>query len=100
MIALPFTITPMVLKQVAIISEQVGRLEASLPDAQQVLLRRGNRIRTIQGSLAIEGNTLSLDQVTAVIEGKRLGQYARNTGGARCCGCLSGTRWMEAKLAR
>lgn len=35
-------------------------------------LRRNNRIRTIQASLAIENNTLSLEQVTAVIEGKRV----------------------------
>ena len=68
----PFTITSTILTQVATISELVGRLEANLPEAQQVLLRRGNRIRTIQGSLAIEGNTLNLDQVTAVIEGKRI----------------------------
>ena len=38
-------------------------------------LRRQNRIKTIQASLQIEGNTLSLEQVTAVLEGKRvLGQ--------------------------
>ena len=35
-------------------------------------MRRGNRIKTIQASLAIEGNTLSLEQVTAVIAGKRV----------------------------
>jgi hypothetical protein len=35
-------------------------------------LRRENRIRTIQASLAIENNTLTLEQVTAVIEGKRV----------------------------
>lgn len=34
------------------------------------MLRRENRIRTIQASLAIEHNTLSVEQVTAVIEGK------------------------------
>ncbi len=35
-------------------------------------MRRGNRLRTIQASLAIENNTLSLEQVTAIIEGKRV----------------------------
>ena len=35
-------------------------------------LRRQNRIKTIQASLQIEGNTLSLEQVTAVLEGKRI----------------------------
>lgn len=68
----PFTITPEILSLVATIGELVGRLESSLPPERQLLLRRSNRIRTIQGSLAIEGNTLSLDQVTAVVEGKRV----------------------------
>jgi Fic family protein len=35
-------------------------------------LRRRNRVRTIQGSVAIEGNTLSLAQVTDVLDGKRV----------------------------
>ena len=35
-------------------------------------LRRENRIRTIHASLAIENNMLTLEQVTAVIEGKRV----------------------------
>jgi Fic family protein len=35
-------------------------------------LRRINRIRTIQGSLAIEGNTLTEEQITAILEGKRV----------------------------
>ena len=73
----PFTITANILTLIATISEQVGRLTVGLPEAQQVLLRRGNRIRTIQGSLAIEGNTLTLDQVTAVIEGKQVLGTAR-----------------------
>ena len=68
----PFTITPAILTQVATIGELVGRLEVSLPPERQLLLRRGNRLRTIQGSLAIEGNTLNLDQVTAVVAGKRV----------------------------
>jgi Fic family protein len=40
-------------------------------------LRRENRIRTIQASLAIENNTLTLAQVTAVIEGKRVLAHPR-----------------------
>lgn len=35
-------------------------------------LRRGNRIRTIQASLAIEQNTLTIEQMSAVLEGKRV----------------------------
>jgi Fic family protein len=68
----PFTPNPAILSLVAAIGEQVGRLEASLPPERQLLLRRTNRLRTIQGSLAIEGNTLTLEQVTAVVAGKRV----------------------------
>ena len=68
----PSSVTPTVLALVAAIGELVGRLGASLPPERQLLLRRANQIRTIQGSLAIEGNTLSLDQVTAVVAGKRV----------------------------
>jgi Fic family protein len=57
---------------VAEISEQVGLLSAQRNGALTPQLRRGNRIRTIQASLAIENNTLSVEQVTAVLDGKRV----------------------------
>jgi Fic family protein len=71
----PFQITPSILTLVADISEQLGRWSAVLGHADAALLpelRRGNRLRTIQASLAIEHNSLSLEQVTAVLEGKRV----------------------------
>ncbi len=68
----PYTITPTILKQVAQISEAIGRLSAQRDIANALHLRRANRIRTIQGSLAIEGNTLSESQITAILEGKRI----------------------------
>ncbi|MCP5329340.1 MAG: Fic family protein [Pseudomonadales bacterium] len=68
----PYTITPTILKQVAQISEAIGRLSAQRDIANTLHLRRANRIRTIQGSLAIEGNTLSESQITAILEGKRI----------------------------
>ena len=71
----PFQITPTILALVAEISEQLGRWGSSLGDSDGSLspqLRRGNRIRTIQASLAIEHNSLTLEQVTAVLEGKRV----------------------------
>ena len=68
----PFTITPRVLDLVAQISEALGRWEAQNPDAMTPRLRRSRRLRTIHSSLAIENNSLSLDQVTAVVEGKRV----------------------------
>jgi Fic family protein len=71
----PHTITPAILSLVAEIAGEVGRLGALSGTAQVPKLRRENRIRSIHASLAIENNTLSLDQVTAVISGKRvLGQ--------------------------
>jgi len=68
----PFTITNTILKRVADISEIVGRLSLELEQEQNLRLRRINQIRTIQGSLAIEGSTLSTEQITAILEGKRV----------------------------
>ena len=67
----PYTITPTIICLIAEISEQLGRLSV-LEDEKNLRLRRINRIRTIQGSLAIEGNTLSEAQITAILEGKRV----------------------------
>lgn len=68
----PYTITPEILNRVAAISEAIGRLTGIADRARTLRLRRANRIRTIQGSLAIEGNTLSEAQITAILEGKRV----------------------------
>ncbi len=68
----PLTLTPQMLALAAEISEQVGLLTAQREAALTPQLRRGNRIRTIQASLAIENNTLSVEQVTAVLDGKRV----------------------------
>lgn len=68
----PLTLTPAMLALVADISEQVGRLSARHEAALTPQLRRGNRIRSIQASLAIENNSLSIEQVTAVLEGRRV----------------------------
>ena len=68
----PFSITPTILRLVAEISETLARYAAQTAAQLTPQQRRANRIRTIQASLAIENNTLSLDQVTAVIGGKRV----------------------------
>ena len=69
----PLTLTSHMLALVAEIAEQVGRLTVGQEVAALTpQLRRGNRIRTIQASLAIENNTLSVEQVTAVLDGKRV----------------------------
>ena len=68
----PFQITNKIIGDVAEISELTGRLSAYGHLSSNPNLRRTNRIRTIHGSLAIEQNTLSLEQVTAVLNGKRV----------------------------
>lgn len=68
----PYTITPAIVNLVAQISEAVGRLIILTDAAMALRLRRINRIRTIRGSLAIEGNTLSEAQVIAILDGKRV----------------------------
>lgn len=67
----PFEITQSILIHTTEISEMVGALSTSRLSASPVL-RRTNRIRTIQGTLAIEQNTLSIEQVTAVLGGKHV----------------------------
>ena len=68
----PFTITPAILSLVEQIGECIGLLKADNDVVTVPELRRGNRLKTIQASLAIEGNTLDLEQVTALISGKRI----------------------------
>ena len=68
----PFEITTVILDEVAEIAELVGHVNATLGLSTNPTLRRTNRIRTIYSSLAIEQNTLSLEQVTAVLSGKRV----------------------------
>ena len=68
----PFDITTGILEQVAVIAELVGHVNATAGLSANPMLRRTNRIRSIYSSLAIEQNTLNLDQVTAVVNGKRV----------------------------
>lgn len=68
----PYSITPSIVNLVAEIGETIGRYTVLAEQNLTPRLRRENRIRTIQASLAIENNTLTLEQVTAVIEGKRV----------------------------
>lgn len=67
----PLTLTPRILALVAEIGELVGTWRAA-GGRISPRLRRENRIRSIHGSLAIEANTLGIDQVTAILEGKRV----------------------------
>lgn len=68
----PFTLNNQMLDYVADIAQKVGQVDAYGQLSRSPQLRKENRIRTIHSSLAIENNTLSLEQVTAVIEGKHV----------------------------
>ena len=68
----PYTITSEIVRLVSEISETIGRYSADNSSDLTPQLRRGNRLRTIQASLAIENNSLTLKQVTDIINGKRV----------------------------
>lgn len=68
----PFEITNTMIHEIAEIAELVGKLTSTNQLSANPTLRRTNRIRTIHGSPAIEQNTLSLEQVTAVLNGKQV----------------------------
>ena len=68
----PYTITSAIIRLIADISERIGRQSAQNEGDNSLKLRRINRIRTIQGSLAIEGNTLSEAQIAAILDGRRV----------------------------
>lgn len=68
----PYTITDKILALVASISEKIGEINASHLYKPATELRKKNRIKTIQSSLEIEGNTLTEEQITALLENKRV----------------------------
>ena len=67
-----FTVSAQAISMVAEISALIERYAISLEMADSLKLRRVNKIKTIQSSLAIEGNTLSVKQVTDILDGKRV----------------------------
>lgn len=68
----PYEITPLILKLITSISEKIGQVNAVYLVKQSPQLRKQNRIKTIHSSLQIEGNTLTEEQITAIIENKRV----------------------------
>ena len=68
----PYDITPKILKLIISISEKIGEVNANYLTKQSPKLRKQNRIKTIHSSLKIEGNTLTEEQITALIENKRI----------------------------
>jgi len=68
----PYKITGKILKLVASISEKIGEVNSAHLNKPPTELRKTNRIKTIHSSLEIEGNTLTVEQVTAIFENKRV----------------------------
>lgn len=68
----PYKITGKILKLVSLISEKIGEVNSAHLNKPPTELRKKNRIKTIHSSLEIEGNTLTIDQITAIVENKRV----------------------------
>jgi Fic family protein len=68
----PYEITSEILKLITSISEKIGEVNAKHLVKQNPTLRKQNKIKTIHSSLSIEGNTLSKEQITAILENKRV----------------------------
>lgn len=68
----PYEITTEILKLIMTVSEKIGEVNAKYLVKQNPTLRKQNKIKTIHSSLSIEGNTLSEEQITAILENKRV----------------------------
>ena len=68
----PYEITGKILNLIASVSEKIGEVNAAHLNKPPTELRRKNRIKTIQSSLEIEGNTLTVEQITDLLDDKRI----------------------------
>lgn len=68
----PYEITSKILKLITSISEKIGEVNAKYLIKTNPTLRKQNQIKTIHSSLSIEGNTLTEEQITAILENKRV----------------------------
>lgn len=68
----PYTITDNIFALIASISEKIGEINANHLYKPTTELRKKNRIKTIQSSLEIEGKTMTEEQITALLENKRV----------------------------
>lgn len=68
----PFEITSKIIELISNISEKIGEINYLQNNPYHIRLRKENRIKTIHSSLAIENNSLSLKQITAIIDGKHV----------------------------
>jgi len=74
----PYSITSSVLNLISGISEKVGAVRAVRLDRPSARFQKSNSVRTVQSSLEIEGNTLGVDQIAAILDGKRVVGPARD----------------------
>jgi len=68
----PYQITSQILNLISSISQKIGEVNATYLIKNNPTLRKQNQIKTIHSSLNIEGNTLSEDQITAILENKKV----------------------------
>ncbi len=68
----PYEITPDILRAITSISEKIGEINATYLNKPLPKLRKQNRIKTIHSTLKIEGNSLTEEQITALLEKKRV----------------------------
>ena len=68
----PYDITPKILSYITSISEKIGEVNAHFLNKPSPQLRKQNKIKTIHSSLKIEGNTLTEEQITALLENKHV----------------------------
>lgn len=68
----PFELTSQILNLTAAISELLGQFRSLTSVKPEPKLRKQNKIKTIKSSLAIEGNSFTEEQITAILEGKRV----------------------------
>lgn len=68
----PYDITSTVLKLISSISIKLGEINAYYLHKQTPQLRKQNKIRTIHATLGIEGNALTQEQISAILDNKRV----------------------------
>ncbi len=68
----PFTVTDEIIDLIAQIAHTLGKLDHFQHTPQALQLRKISQIKTITGTLQIEGNTLTEQQITAILEGKTI----------------------------
>ncbi len=68
----PYTITSKILKLSTKITEELTKLEFDEKNRATLMLRKKNRIKTLAGTLEIEGNYLGEEKITAILDGKRV----------------------------